>query len=276
MNIQNTTSQKYISQFNNAFFVIKMGGEVLQNKEILTKILSDIQFLHDQGMKIILVHGGGNQADILADQLGHIPEKIEGRRITSDTDLEIAKMIFGGSLNLEILSIMKTLKMKGIRVSGVDGNLMTVIQRPVKTIDFGFVGDIEKINPQVLYDLCDKNYIPVVSPLAVTDEGMIVNINADTIAIEIAISLKVQKLILLSQTDGVLDAEKNLISELSVSQCQKLIDEKTATDGMAVKLTNCMRAIENGIAQVHIINGLSEESLLKEVLTEKGVGTMII
>lgn len=265
----------YLTKFRNKIFVLKIGGEVVNEKKVLEKILKDVKELVEWGIKIILVHGGGKQADVLARQIGHTPVKINGRRVTSKQDLEIAKMLYGGSLNLEILSIMKKLGMHGIRVSGLDGNLLDVRIRNKKPFDFGYVGDINHVNPKVLLDLLEKGYVPIVSPLAGTSEGVILNINADTIASEVAIALKTAKLILFSDVDGVY-AGKKLISVLTENEAARAIEDGIATEGMAVKLSNCIRTIQGGVRRVHIINGLSPHSLLGEVLTKRGIGTMII
>lgn len=272
-----TNKQKnfYLEKFGGKIFVIKIGGEIVQSKKILENILKDIKELFDLGIKIILVHGGGNQADSVAKQLGHTPKKINGRRITTEKDLEIIKMLYGGTMNLEILSLMKKLKMKGIRVSGLDGNLLHVKIRPKKEIDYGFVGDIHGIDTEILFLLLNKGYLPVVSPLAVTKEGTILNINADTIAIELAIELKAEKLILFTNTDGIYK-DKELLSIIDTKESTKLISQNVVTGGMRVKLESCSKAIKKGIKRVHILNGLSPHSLLKEVLSKTGIGTMIV
>lgn len=269
-----TKKKPYLSKFKNKIFVLKIGGEVVAEKKILENILKDIKDLHDHGIKIILVHGGGKQADTLARQIGHTPIKINGRRVTSAQDLEIAKMLYGGSLNLEILSIMKKLGIKGIRVSGLDGDLLDVRVRKKTQFDFGYVGDINKVNPQILLDVLAAHYIPVVSPLAGTANGVILNINADTIAAEIAIALKSEKMILFTDIDGVYHGKK-LISFMTVREASRAISKGIATGGMAVKLYNSMMAIKGGVKRVHIINGLSPHSLLGEIFTKKGIGTMI-
>ena len=177
---------------------------------------------------------------------------------------------------MEILGLIKKLKMKGIRVSGLDGGLLDTKIRDKTKFDFGFVGDIVRIHPKVLYDLLDAGYMPIVSPLATDDNGVILNINADTIAAELAKHMKVEKLILLTNTDGVHDAAGNLISYLTVSEARNLIETRVANEGMAVKLLNALMAIESGVKRVNIINGLSPHSLLVEVLTKKGFGTMVV
>jgi acetylglutamate kinase len=221
------------------------------------------------------VHGGGPQADALACKIGHTPVKVGGRRVTREQDLEIAKMLYGGSLNLEILSIMKKLRTNGIRVSGLDGNLLEVKIRSKKKFDYGFVGDIQKVHPQVLLDVLEKGYIAVVSPLACTNKGEILNINADTVASKVASSLSVEKLIFFTDRDGVLNG-KEVINVLTTAEAKKHIKEGIIRDGMAVKIENCLEAVSHGVKRVHIINGLSPHSLLIEVLTKKGIGTMVL
>ncbi|MBL4694124.1 acetylglutamate kinase [Candidatus Gracilibacteria bacterium] len=265
----------YYSQFKGKVFVIKIGGEVVASKDILENILIDVVELMAHGIHVVFVHGGGSQADDLSKKLGHETTKIDGRRVTGEKDLEVVKMLFGGSLNLDILSILKKLGAKGLRVSGLDGGLLDVKMREKGEHDFGFVGDVEKVHPKVLVDLMNYGYLPVVSPLGVTDDGTIVNINADTIATEIAISLNASKLILFTTTDGIFNG-KDLIHTLTLKESQKLIDDKIVKDGMLVKLVNCMQAVEAGVQRVHVLNGLHPHSLVAEVCTKSGVGTMII
>lgn len=268
--------QFYLHKFKEKIFLLKIGGEVVSDKVILESILRDIRRLSQAGIKVILVHGGGKQADELAAQIGYTPVKVGGRRVTSQQDLEIAKMLYGGSLNLEILGLMKKLGMKGIRVSGLDGGLLDTKIRDKTKFDFGFVGDIVRVHPKVLYDLLDAGYMPIVSPLAADDDGIILNINADTIAATLAQHMKVEKLILFTNTDGVCDIEGRLISYLTASEAKKLVASDVAKEGMAVKLQNALMAIAGGVKRVNIINGLSRHSLLVEVLTKHGIGTMIV
>ncbi|MBI4994952.1 acetylglutamate kinase [Candidatus Peregrinibacteria bacterium] len=271
------SSQKkfYLNKFKNKIFVVKIGGEVITSKIILKNLLKDIKTILRCGIHVILVHGGGPQADEISLRLGFTPKKINGRRITTKRDLEVVKMLYGGSLNLEILSVMKGLGIKGMRVSGMDGNLLDVKKRPNKEINFGFVGDIVKVNPEILFHLLKSRYLPVVSPVAATDSGTILNINADTIAMEIAATLKAEKLIIFSNTDGVYH-DKNLLHTLTIKEIKELIDCGIAKDGMAVKLENVASAIGRGVKRVHILNGMSAHSLLLEIFTKSGIGTMIV
>lgn len=254
---------------------MKIGGEVVDSGEILENILKDIKELMEQGMKIVLVHGGGVQADNVSERLGFKPHKVDGRRVTTEKDLEVVKMMYGGTLNLEILSILKKLGAKGMRVSGLDSNLLHVTLRDKTAFDYGYVGDISAVNAEILYDLLKRNCIPVVSPVAATNEGMIVNVNADTIAAEIAIELKAEKLVMFTQVDGIKQGE-NFLSTVTTVEAEQLIEDRVVTGGMIVKVQNSILAASKGVKRVHILNGLSPHSLLKEVLSTEGVGTMIL
>lgn len=265
----------YLKKFKGKVFVVKIGGEVIESKKILENILKDVKEILDYGIKIVFVHGGGTQADQISKKLGFKPQKIDGRRVTTAADLEVVKMLYGGTLNLEILSILKKLGAKGIRVSGLDGNLLQVHLRDKKNFDYGYVGDISAVNSDILHSLLNEQYLPIVSPVAATDDGIIVNINADTIAAKIAINLKAEKLILFTKADGVMNGDR-LFSALTIKEAKGLIEDHVVTDGMIVKVENSIQAAQNGVKRVHILNGLSPHSLLKEVLTTEGVGTMIL
>jgi acetylglutamate kinase len=266
----------YYKKFQKQYFVIKIGGEILQSDKALKTLLEDIKEIQSHKVKVILVHGGGPQADQLSEKLGHTPTKINGRRVTGDKDLEIVKMLFGGTINTDIIAMAKSLDMKAIRVSGLDGGLLDVKKRPpVNGVDYGHVGDIIDVDPDILHTVLQAGYLPIVSPLAVTSRGNIVNINADTIAFAVAEKLQAEKLILATNVDGVLNDGK-LISVLRTGEIEELIHTEDVTGGMIVKLHNCEHAVESGVKRVHIINGLSPHSLVSEVLTKEGVGTMIV
>jgi acetylglutamate kinase len=271
-----TKEKLYKKEFCGTVFVLKVSGEVINSLEIVENILLDVKKIAESGIEVIVVHGGGSQADELSKMFGHTPKKIGGRRITEEKDLKIAKMLYGGVLNMDILSIMKKIGLKGLRVSGLDGGLLDVVKRPVTNVDYGFVGDIQNVHPHILSYLLSQHYIPIISPLAVTNDGTIVNINADTIAMHIATTVRAKKLILFTKTDGVLDTNRNRIKTLDTDQAQEMIDTKVVTDGMSIKIQNCISVVKNGVERVHIINGLSPHSLLKEVFTKRGVGTMIL
>ncbi len=265
----------YIRKFYGKVFVLKFGGEILTNPSRLNNILLDVKELWENGIKIAIVYGGGQQADELTRKLGGKVQKIDGRRITGEIDLEVIKMLYGGLLSLELLGAIRRLGIKGVRVSALDGDLIVAKKRPVTTIDYGFVGDIEKVNPEILIKTMRDGYIPVIPAITADKDGNVLNTNADTIATNVAGALKAEKLIFFSNTDGVM-AEGKLLSVLTTEEALQLIDEQKITGGMIVKVTNAMEALKAGVLRVQIINGMSPHSLLKEVLTDKGAGTMIL
>ena len=266
----------YIDKFQKKVFVIKVGGEVIENEQKLTELLLDIKTLFLSGIKIILVHGGGNQFDFLSRQLGMTPQKKDGRRITSAEDLRIVKMLYGGTLNLEILSILKKIGLSGIRVSGIDGNLIEAEKRKASKVDFGFAGDVIKVNSRILELLLENDYIPIIPPITADSEGQILNTNADTMAMEVAGVLKAEKLIFLSNVSGVLDKKGKLMSVLSIEDLEKMRQEKIVKDGMNVKTLIAQNALEKGVKRVHILDGTAEKSLLLEVFSQDGIGTLIV
>ena len=266
----------YQKKFAQKVFVIKMGGEVIENEAKLKELLLDIKKIFDCGIKVVLVHGGGNQFDFLARQLGINTQKKDGRRITQKEDLKVVKMLYGGTLNLEILSILKSIGLSGIRVSGLDGNLIKAEKRKVKDIDFGFVGDVLQVNPKIIQVLLENDFIPIVPPITADHTGQVLNTNADTMAMEIAISLKAEKLIMLTNVTGVLDQKQNLISVLSLPEVENLKKQKVITDGMKVKVDIATKALQGGVKRVHILDGTTEKSLLLEIFEEDGIGTLIV
>ncbi|MDP3975437.1 MAG: acetylglutamate kinase [bacterium] len=267
--------QYYFSKFQDAIFVIKMGGEVIFDDEKLLRLLQDIATLHEHGIKIILVHGGGPQADTLSRSLGFEPVKVEGRRVTSEQDIEVVQMLYGGKLNLRIISLFRKLGVKAMRVSGMDAQLLDVVKRPVGEVDYGLVGDIVQVNPEILYDLLGANIVPVVSPLAASEDGEILNINADTIAAHLAEKIMADKLIYFTNTDGVLNDQGERYPFLVPEEVTELTAKGVINGGMKVKTQNGLQALQGGVKRVHILNGLHEHSLLLEVVTTEGSGTML-
>src|SRR6185503_725085 len=221
----------YIREFRDKLFVVKFGGEVTREREHLDAIAGDLTLLSLVGIKIIAVHGGGPQANEMSEFLGFKPQMVQGRRVTDEKALEVVKMVFAGKINIEILSALRKHGGRGVGVSGVDAGIVKARRRPVTTVvdksgestqvDFGFVGDIESVHPHLLAHLVDRNYIPVVSSLASDDEGTVLNINADTIAAELAIGLRAEKLITMTTVPGVYKDFANkdeIISILSAAE----------------------------------------------------------
>lgn len=279
----------YIQRFKGKTFVVKFSGKVTEDREHLISLAEELALLHQVGIRICVVHGGGKQLSELAKKMGIEQTIIEGRRVTDDDTLEMAKMIFAGKINTDILAALRHRGIHAVGLSGVDGNIVHAERRPPKEIvdrqtgestevDFGHVGDIIEIDARLLTVLLDHDYLPVVSSLGADAEGKVFNINADTIASEIAIQLKAEKLVLLSDVDGIYlkagDPQTKL-SRLSADEAEGLINDGSATGGMIPKLQNTIGLLRRGVKSAHIINGNSRNSLLAEVFTDQGTGTMI-
>lgn len=280
----------YIQRFQGQTFVVKLSGKVTEDHENLTSLAEELALLHQVGIRICVVHGGGKQLSDLAKKLGIEQTIIEGRRVTDDATLEMAKMIFAGKINTDILAALRQRSIEAVGLSGVDGNIVHAEKRPPKEIlnretgvrdkvDFGFVGDVVQINAQLLTVLLDHGYLPVISSLGADDEGMVFNINADTIAAEIAVQLKAEKLILLSDVDGIYltagDPQTKL-SRVTAAEAGELISNGSASGGMIPKLQSIIVLLERGVHSAHIISGTKRNALLSEIFTDKGTGTMIV
>ncbi|MFW6181814.1 MAG: acetylglutamate kinase, partial [Spirochaetota bacterium] len=279
----------YIRQYKGKTFVVKIGGELVQDLAVLDDMAQDISLLHQIGIRIILIHGGGPQATELARKLGIAPRIIEGRRVTDEETLEVTKMVFAGKINHEILTVLRKHGAMSVGLSGIDGDVVIARRRePVEVVDretgardnvdFGHVGDIVSINEQLLRVLLDNGYIPVISSLADDGQGNILNINADTVASRIAVAVQAYKYITMTNVGGILtdlDDPSTRISYISQKQARELIENGTIRGGMVPKIRECIHAVENGVKRVHILDGTVADSLLIEVFTRTGNGTMI-
>jgi acetylglutamate kinase len=280
----------YIQRFKGQTFVVKLSGKVTENPDNLASLAEELALLHQVGIRICVVHGGGKQLSELASKLGIEQTIIEGRRVTDDATLEMAKMIFAGKINTDILAALRQRGIEAVGLSGVDGNIVHATKRPPKEIlnretgvrdkvDFGYVGDVVQINARLLTVLLDHGYLPVISSLGADDEGIVFNINADTIAAEIAVQLQAEKLILLSDVDGIYlkpdDAQAKL-SRLTAVEADELIANGAATGGMIPKLQSITTLLRRGVHSAHIISGTNRNALLSEVFTDKGTGTMFV
>ncbi|MEZ5425098.1 MAG: acetylglutamate kinase [Pyrinomonadaceae bacterium] len=279
----------YIQKFKGKTFVVKFSGKVTEDRETLASLAEELALIHQVGIKTCVIHGGGKQLSALAEKLGMAQTIIEGRRVTDDDTLELAKMIFAGKINTDILAALRQRGIDAVGLSGVDGNIVQAERRPPKeivnretgrseTVDFGNVGDILEINTDLLRLLLEAHYLPVVSSLGADRNGAVFNINADTIASEIAAQLCAEKLIFLSDVNGIyLDPrdESTRISRISVREAEDLIESGKATGGMIPKLQSLMQILERGVRSAHIIQGTRRNALLSEVFTDEGVGTMV-
>lgn len=280
----------YIQRFKGKTFVIKFSGKVTENRENLLSLAEELALLHQVGIRICVVHGGGKQLTELAKKLGVVQTIIEGRRVTDDDTLELAKMIFRGKINTEILSALRHRGIHAVGLSGIDGGVIKAERRPprdvvdrqtgeTETIDFGHVGDVVDVDVRLINLLLESDYLPVISSLGADDDGKIYNINADTIASEIAARLSAEKLILLSDTNGIyLDPadESTKIDRLSVAEARRMIVDGKATGGMIPKLESLIDLLDRGVHSAHVIGGLERNGLLAEVFTDEGAGTMLV
>ena len=283
-------SLPYIQRFKGKTFVIKFSGKVTEDKANLLSLAEELALLHQVGIRLCVIHGGGKQLTELAQKLGVVQTVIEGRRVTDDDTLDLAKMIFRGKINTEILSALRHRGIHAVGLSGIDGGVIKAERRPprdvvnrktgeTKTVDFGHVGDVVEVDTRLVNLLLENDYLPVISSLAADDDGKIYNINADTIATEIAAMLGAEKLILLSDVNGIyLDAndESTKITRLTAAEARKMIEDGKATGGMIPKLESLISLLGRGVQSAHVIGGSDRNALLTEVFTNEGTGTMLV
>jgi len=279
----------YIQRFKGKTFVVKFSGKVTEDRDRLISLCEELALLQQVGIRVCVVHGGGKQLSELAKKLGIEQTIIEGRRVTDDDTLEMAKMIFAGKINTDILAALRHRGVHAVGLSGIDGNIVHAERRPPREVvdrktgesaqvDFGHVGDIIEIDSSLLTVLLDHGYLPIVSSLGADAEGRVFNINADTVAAEIAVQLKAEKLVLLSDIDGIYlraGEPDTKLSRLAAAEAEELIKNGSATGGMIPKLQSIIEPLRRGVKSAHIINGNSRNSLLAEVFTDQGTGTMI-
>ena len=277
----------YIREFHNSIMVIKVGGHAMVDKKIMEDIVQDVVLLRYVGIHPIIVHGGGPEITQKMEMMGKKSEFAAGLRITDDDTLEIARMVLVGNINTRIVSLIGIFGGKGLGLSGKDGRLIVAKKKAIQRItyegkehevDLGWVGDVEVINPDILRIAADNDYIPVIAPIAVDEQGNSLNINADTVAGDIAVALKAKKLMLMTDVPGVLRDMKGTntrISRIGVTQVEDMINEGIISGGMTPKIRSAASAVQRGVKKVHIIDGSKSHSLLLELFTDKGIGTMI-
>jgi len=276
----------YINRFKNKTFVVKLGGDIAEEDVTRLSFCEEVALLAQVGIRVVVIHGGGKQATDLSEKLGIETRIVNGRRVTDDKALDVVMMVFAGTINTEIISALRRAGVVAVGLSGVDGNIVHAKKRPPKMIvndatgkkekvDYGHVGDIDRVDPRLLKTLLDADYVPVIASLGGDDEGHVLNINADTVASKIAGALETEKLILASDVDGILKGSGELISRASVGEIQGLIKEGIIKGGMAIKAQSAIEALVGGVHAVHIINGMKPSTLLTEVFTDRGCGTMI-
>ena len=270
----------YIRSFFGKTFVIKYGGNAMIDQELKKAVMLDVILLKYVGLNPVIVHGGGPEIDQMMKRLGLTPKFVAGRRVTDAETMEIVQMVLVGKVNQEIVSLINKFGGKAIGLSGKDGNLLIAKKRSgAEGLDLGFVGDVETVNTDVVNLLCREGYIPVVSSVGVGLDGESYNINADSVAGALAAALKADKLIMLTDVEGIFEDPrdpKTLISALQIDRAQRMIEEGKIDGGMIPKVEACIKALEAGVARTHIIDGRIMHSLLLEIFTDRGIGTMVV
>ena len=268
----------YIQRFNRKIIVVKYGGSAMADEELKRKVIADVVLLNLVGFKPIIVHGGGKEISRWVQKVGMKPQFVNGLRVTDTETMELAEMVLN-KVNKELVCHVQELGVKGAGISGKDGGLLKVKKRYADGEDIGFVGEITDVNPQILLDLIEKDFLPIVCPIGLDDEFNTYNINADDAACAIAKAVGAEKLAFLTDIEGVYrdkDDPSTLISEITVSEAKELIGSGYIGGGMLPKLGNCIDAVENGVSRVHILDGRIPHFLLLEIFTNKGIGTAII
>ncbi len=272
----------YIKRFFDKTIVIKYGGNAMTDEHLKECFAQDVVLLKLVGMNPVVVHGGGPQINEMLDKLGKKGEFIQGMRVTDAETMDVVEMVLGGQVNKEIVNLINRHGGKAVGLTGQDGNfihahklLMEDMNDPTKMIDIGQVGEINAIDPSIINFLDSGDFIPVVAPIGVGENGETYNINADVVAGKLAEILGAEKLILLTNTPGVLDKDGHLLTGLTPKQIDDLVADGTLSGGMLPKISSALDAARSGVRSVHIIDGRVEHALLLEVLTDEGVGTLI-
>lgn len=268
----------YIQRFNRKIIVVKYGGSAMSNEELQKNVIKDVTLLKLVGFKPIIVHGGGKEISRWVEKTGKEAKFVNGLRVTDAETMEIAEMVLG-KVNKNLVSMVQELGVKAVGISGKDGGLFQVEKKYSNGEDIGFVGEITKVDPKVLYDLLEKDFLPIVSPIGLDENYRTYNINADDAACAVATAVGAEKLAFLTDIEGLyrdINDKSSFISRLTVSQAEELLDSGFIGGGMLPKLTNCINAIKNGVNRVHILDGRTAHCLLLEIFTHEGIGTAII
>ncbi|WP_107670236.1 acetylglutamate kinase [Cyanothece sp. BG0011] len=267
----------YIQQFAGRTVVIKYGGAAMKDSSLKDKVIRDIIFLACVGVHPVVVHGGGPEINTWLDKLGIEPQFKDGLRVTDAPTMDVVEMVLVGRVNKELVSLINQAGGQGVGLCGKDGNLVKA--RRVDKDDIGFVGEVSKVNVKIVHSLVTNNYIPVISSVAADDTGQAYNINADTFAGEVAAALGAEKLILLTDTPGILENYQDpstLITKLDIKQARDLIAQGIVAGGMIPKVNCCVRSLAQGVRAAHIIDGRIPHALLLEIFSDRGIGSMIV
>lgn len=265
----------YIREFYNKTVVIKYGGNAMTDENLKKSFARDMVLMKYVGINPVVVHGGGPQIGSLLKRLGKESRFVKGIRVTDDETMDVVEMVLVGKINKEIVGSINHFGGRAVGIGGKDGGLIKAKKLSIRGAEMGFAGDVDIVNPDVIKTLEFKGFIPVIAPVGAGENGQSYNINADTVAGRVASALGAEKLILLTDVEGVLDKNGKLISKLSLSEARSLISKKVAVGGMIPKLKCCMEAVANGVNAAHIIDGRVEHAVLLEVFTDAGIGTVL-
>jgi acetylglutamate kinase len=280
---------RYVRAYRDHVFVVKLGGDVLSDPDVRDQVAGQLALLSSLNIRLVVVHGGGPQATALSRRLGQEPEIIAGRRVTDAAALEVAKMVYAGQLNVDLLAALREHRVQAVGLSGIDADLLTAHRRPpvsvvdddgrTAKVDYGHVGDIDRVDPRILLTLVEARFVPVVASLAGDEDGGVYNVNADTVAESLAVALRAQKLIFLTGAPGVLRDRNDpatLVTFADPDDLAGLMASGALAGGMRPKVEACIRAATGGVERTHIIDGRAPDALLLEVFTGAGCGTMIV
>ena len=268
----------YIQRFNRKIIVVKYGGSAMSNVELQKNVIKDVALLRLVGFKPIIVHGGGKEISRWVGKVGKEAKFINGLRVTDEETMEIAEMVLN-KVNKSLVTMVEELGVKAVGISGKDGGLLQVDKKYADGQDIGYVGDIKQVNPKVLYDLLEKDFLPIVAPIGLGDDFQTYNINADDAACAIAKAVNAEKLAFLTDIEGLyrdINDKSSFISRLTAEQADELIAQGCIGGGMLPKLGNCTSAVRNGVNRVHILDGRIPHCLLLEIFTNEGIGTAIV
>ena len=268
----------YIQKFNRRVIVVKYGGSAMVDDVLKEDVIQDVTLLKLVGFKPIIVHGGGKEISKWVQKVGMKPRFVNGLRVTDEDTMELAEMVLG-KVNKNLVQLVEKLGVRAIGISGKDGGLLKVNKKYSNGEDIGYVGEIKEVNARVIYDLLEKDFLPIIAPIGLDDNNQTYNINADDAACAIARAMRAEKLAFLTDIEGVYRDPKDpstRITSLTASEARKLMAEGVIGGGMLPKLNNCIDAIEHGVSKVHILDGRVPHSVLLEIFTDKGVGTAIL
>ena len=268
----------YIQRFNRKIIVVKYGGSAMSNEELQKNVIKDVTLLKLVGFKPIIVHGGGKEISRWVGKVGKEAKFVGGLRVTDEETMEIAEMVLN-KVNKNLVTMVQELGVKAVGVSGKDGGLLQVEKKYAEGQDIGFVGEITNVNPKVLFDLLEKDFLPIVAPIGLDEKFQTYNINADDAACAIAKAVNAEKLAFLTDIEGLykdINDKSSFISRLSASQAEELVADGFIGGGMLPKLNSCISAVQNGVQRVHILDGRIPHCLLLEIFTRQGIGTAIV